>query len=74
MFGMNENTLATMLLLVFVVYMCMHSSSALRGGAKGSMTQNFRRCKSCGFSVEGEATTCPHCSAKLDETHNDALA
>lgn len=74
MFGMNENTLATMVLLIFVVYMCMHSSAALRGNSRNAVSTNVRRCKACGFSVEHDAVKCPHCSAKLDDAHKDALA
>lgn len=75
MFGLNENTLATMLLVVFVVYMCMHSTQALRGGSsRNNSSPTFRRCPSCGFAVDLEHTSCPHCSAKLEDKGQDALA
>ena len=76
MLGMNDNVLATMVLVIFVVYMCMHSSHALKGGSKSSARNDeFRRCRACGFAVEPGHAHCPHCAAKMeDPSQQDVMA
>ena len=75
MFGLSENTLATMILVVFVIYMCMHSSHALKSGSKPTASNNdFRRCRACGFAVEAGHAHCPHCAAKMEEHTQDVMA
>lgn len=64
MFGLSDNTTGMIAFFVFILFICMHSSSALRGQDRGGST---RRCQSCGFTVGQTDVACPNCNAKLED-------